>query len=63
MGDALLLPQQAQQQMLAAYIAMAQILGGLLRQTQGFFRTGSEFILIHQWSHPFDFMALLGELF
>ena len=61
-GDALLLPQQAQQQMLAAHIAMAQILGGLLRQTQGFFRTGSEFILIHQWSHPFDFMALLGEL-
>ena len=62
-GDALLLPQQAQQQMLAAYIAMAQILGSLLRQTQGFFRTGGEFILIHQWSHPFDFMALLGELF
>ena len=55
-GNALLLTQQTQQQMLTAYVIMAHILGGFLRQTQGFLSTRGEFILIHKWSHPFDLL-------
>ena len=39
--------QQAQQQVLAAHIAVAHFLGGLLGQPQGFLRTGGEFIFHH----------------
>ena len=62
-GNALFLPQQTQQQMLAAYVIMAHILGGFLRQTQGFLSTRGEFILIHKWSHPFSYFGSYAESF
>ena len=46
--DALLLADQAQQQVLRAYVTVAQLLGGLLAQTQSFLCTGGEFILRHK---------------
>ena len=55
-GDALLLTDQAQQQMLGANIAVAQILGSLLAQTQNFLCTGGKFILRHKGTLPFDLL-------
>ena len=47
-GDALLLADQAQQQVLRTHVAVAQLLCGLLTQTQSFLCAGGEFILRHK---------------
>ena len=47
-GDALLLADQAQQQMLGAHVAVAHLLRRFLTQTQGLLGPGGEFILAHK---------------
>ena len=46
-GGPRLLSQQAQQQVLAAHIAVAQLLRGLLGQAQGVLRPGGELVVVH----------------
>ena len=47
MGQALLLADKTQQQVLGAYIAVAHILGGLLGEPQNLLGMRGKFILIH----------------
>ena len=46
-GHALVLTHQAQQQVFRPHIAVTQFACGLLCQPQGFLRSGSKFIFIH----------------
>ena len=46
-GGALVLPDQAQQQVLGAHIAVTQLACGLLAEAEGLLRAGAEFFLIH----------------
>ena len=61
-GNALLFPQQAQQQVLGAHIAMSHILSGLLGQTQSLLCTGGEFIFHHKETLPFKRCGDLPKL-
>ena len=66
-GHALLFPDQAQQQVLRAHVAVAQLTGCLLGKPQGLLRPGRKFVLIHSvlpsfpWESPvylFSFCSL-----
>ena len=61
-GNALLFPQQAQQQVLGAHIAMSHILSGLLGQTQSLLCTRGEFIFHHKETLPFKRCGDLPKL-
>ena len=50
-GDAVLFPHQAQQNMFTAHIAVAHFLRGLLGQAQGFLRAGGKLILMSHIKH------------
>ena len=58
----LLFPQQAQQQVLGAHIAMSHILSGLLGQTQSLLCTRGEFIFHHKETLPFKRCGDLPKL-
>src|SRR5699024_12404801 len=57
-GHALLFPDQAQQQVLRAHVAVAQLTGRLLGKPQGLFRPGRKLVFIHMllpsflWESP-----------
>ena len=53
---AVLLADQTEQQMLGAHVAVTQLLGSLLAQTQNFLCTGGKFILRHKGTLPFDLL-------
>ena len=54
-GRAALLPHEAQQQVLAAYVAVAQLLRGLLGQAQGALGPGGESVFVHAPTILVDF--------
>ena len=55
MGRAALLPHEAQQQVLAAHVAVAQLLRGLLGQAQGALGPGGESVFVHAPTILVDF--------